>query len=294
VLFDLKSTLHAARRRELALVLGYNTALFSAWYRARGVPSIMNMDGMDRLRPKWRFPVRQFFALNEWLGPVLSNHLVADHPVIADYHAARVDRSRISTIAYGADAVTDADRAEPERHGLVPGAYVLVVCRPETGHSLSRIVRAFSRRRRTMPLVVLGDYGTRDGFQRHIRSLASDQVVFPGAVYDRPRLEALRFHAALYVHGHRFGGTNPSLVEALAAGSPVLARDNAYNRWVAGEGAGYFETEEQCAAQFDRLLDDRPALAAMSAASRRRHAEAFTWKDIADRYEEVLLRWLPA
>jgi glycosyltransferase involved in cell wall biosynthesis len=294
VFFDFKSTLHAARQRELALVLGYNTALFSAWYRIKGVPSLMNMDGMDRLRPKWRFPIRQFFALNERLGPVFSDHLIADHPAIAEYLAVRVDRKHISIIAYGSDRVETADPQVPRAHGLVPGEYALVVCRPESGHSLSRIVAAFSGRRRPVKLAILGDYDAGNSFHRHIRSLASDQVVFPGAVYDRPALEALRFHATLYIHGHRFGGTNPSLVEALGAGSPVLARDNPFNRWVAGEGARYFRDQDECAAQLDALLDDREALLRMAAASRIRHAEAFTWKAIADRYEEVLLRWLPA
>ena len=65
-------------------------------------------------------------------------------------------------------------------------------------------------------------------------------VRFPGALYDPAVVQALRHHARLYVHGHTVGGTNPSLVEALGAGSPVLAHDNVFNRWVAGPGARFF------------------------------------------------------
>ncbi len=71
-------------------------------------------------------------------------------------------------------------------------------------------------------------------------SAASDEVVFPGAIYEAKRIRALRFFARVYVHGHQVGGTNPSLVEALGAGNAVLAHDNKFNRWVAKDGAIYF------------------------------------------------------
>ena len=69
---------------------------------------------------------------------------------------------------------------------------------------------------------------------------ASDEVGFLGAIYDPERVQALRFHSCGYLHGHTVGGTNPSLVEAMAAGNPVIAHDNAYNRWVAQDAALYF------------------------------------------------------
>jgi len=293
VAFDLKSTLHAARSGELALVMGYNTALFSAWYRLRGIPSLMNMDGLDLLRPKWRPPVRQFFQLNERLGCSLPDHLIADHPAIADYLATRVDRGKVTMIPYGANRVTDADPAPVRALGLEPGGYCLVICRPESGHSLEEIVRCFSAKKRPAKLVLLGNYLETSEYHRRIRSLASEDVVFPGAIYDKPSVEALRFHAMLYVHGHCFGGTNPSLVEALGAGSPVLARDNKYNRWVAGAGARFFDGEQQLASELDELIGDAALRARMREASWTRHAEEFSWESSLGRYESLLERWLP-
>ncbi|MBL2382416.1 hypothetical protein ELJ13_30045, partial [Klebsiella pneumoniae] len=66
-------------------------------------------------------------------------------------------------------------------------------------------------------------------------------VRFLGPIYDKHVLSSLRLHCAAYVHGHQVGGTNPSLVEALGAGNAVIARDNRFNRWVAGDAAVYFE-----------------------------------------------------
>ena len=65
-------------------------------------------------------------------------------------------------------------------------------------------------------------------------------MLFTGAIYDKSIVQALRFHSAAYIHGHQVGGTNPSLVEALGAGNAIIAHDNRFNRWVAGEVAFIF------------------------------------------------------
>ncbi len=99
-------------------------------------------------------------------------------------------------------------------------------------------------------------------------------------------------HCRLHIHGHQVGGTNPSLVEALGAGSPILAHDNAFNRWVAGSAAAYFADEAACADALGRLLDaPEPVLRRMRDASRARHAEQFSWSAVLESYEALLLRW---
>ena len=90
------------------------------------------------------------------------------------------------------------------------------------------------------------------------------------------------------------GGTNPSLVEAMGAGNPVLAHDNRFNRWVAGPGAGYFTDAAGLDAHLSAVLADPSRLAAMATASRARHAEAFTQQHVLVQHEALLRQWLPA
>jgi glycosyltransferase involved in cell wall biosynthesis len=146
------------------------------------------------------------------------------------------------------------------------------------------------------------------------------EVVFPGAIYDKSVEQAFRFHALFYVHGHRVGGPNPSLVEALGAGNAVLAHDNPYNRWVAGEAGVYFRDEGECAERIEGLLGEPPGgvgatplvrgaearpsaidgegvfegalLGLLRAAARARHAEAFTWERVLGEYERLLAGWV--
>lgn len=292
ILFDWKSTWHAAGRPGLKLTLGYNTAVFCALYRLRGARNLINMDGIEWRRSKWGPAPRAWFYLNDWLGSWFGDHLVADHPRIADHLATRVRRDKITTIPYGADALGDVDPAPLEALGVAPGEFGIVIARPEPENSILEMVRAFSRRPRGSRLVVLGELQpARSAYHREIQAAASDEVIFPGAIYDAATVNALRRHSLLYLHGHQVGGTNPSLVEALGAGCPVLAHDNHFNRWVAGDAARYFAGEEGCAAHLDALLGDDAGLAALRAAAEARHREAFTWEVVLRQYEELLASW---
>ena len=291
ILFDLKCTLRAAFRPALPLVLGYNTAAFSLLYRLTGQRSVMNMDGIEWKRDRWSKPAKAWFWLNERLGSLFSTHLVADHPEIAKHLARRTSASRITTIAYGADPVLEASTDPLKPFGVRPRGYGLLIARVVPENLVLQIVRAWSEIRPGLPLVVLGKLERTDPYHRYVRAAGGPDVVFAGAIYETERVAALRLHARFHIHGHTVGGTNPSLVEALGAGSPILAHDNPFNRWVAGTEAMYFGDETELRRGILALVRAAPKrLDAMSAASRQRHAEAFTWRGIFDAYEAVLLR----
>lgn len=286
--FDWHAIAHARRERGLVLTLGYNTAAFGLRYLGRSLPHLINMDGLEYARAKWSWPQRAWLFLNERAGCYLGHRLIADHPEIAAHLATRVSAAKIVTIPYGAKAIEQAEVSVLERWGLAPQGYALVVARPEPENSVLEIVRAFSRAPRNCRLVVLGKYDPDHPYHAAVRSAASSEVLFPGAIYEPEIVAALRFFARLYVHGHTVGGTNPSLVEALGAGSPVLAHDNRFNRWVAGPEAAYFGSEAEGATAFAALLEDAARLELMQAASRREHAARFTWERVLGSYEELL------
>jgi len=194
-------------------------------------------------------------------------------------------------IPYEADPITDADPALICAFGLTPGAYGIVVARPEPENSLLEIVEAFSRRRRGIKLVVLGNF-TPDLIRYHKRVIdaAGPEILFAGAIYDKSILASLRFFARVYIHGHRVGGTNPSLVESLAAGNPIIAHDNCYTRWVAGPAQRYFSGADDLSDTFDQLLEDFLRLEQMGSAARNRHLELFTPAKVLPEYERLLIR----
>ncbi len=294
VLFDWASIKYALKKDGLFLTLGYNTAIFNVLQRICGQTNIINMDGIEWRRDKWGSIAKTWFWLNERAGCWIGNHLVADHPKIKEHLSTRVTENKITMIPYGGDEVTDADKALLLPYDIQPEKFSVIIARPEPENSFLEMVRAFSRKNRNHKLVVLGNFQPNsNGFHRQVMNSASDEVVFPGAIYEAPVVQALRFFSRFYLHGHRVGGTNPSLVEALGAGCAVIAHDNHFNRWVAGDEAAYFKDEDGCAALFESLIQDDDAVSRMRAASRSRFYERFTWEKVLAEYEELLTRWHP-
>lgn len=290
LVFDWKSILHSIRDDSLKLTLGYNTAVFNVITRLAGRFNIINMDGIEWKREKWSKPIQAWFYLNERIGCLVGNHLVADHPEIENHLATRVSRKKITMIPYGAEPLHDADSAILKEYQLTPNEYGLIIARAEPENSILEIVKGFCCRRRSQKLLVLGDYSPeRNNYHRRIMEAANDSVVFAGAIYDKEKVAALRFFSRLYIHGHKVGGTNPSLIEALGAGSPVLAHNNRFNRWVAGDGAEYFQDAQDCAEKFSELLNDDEKISLMKKASRENFEKRFTWDEILLRYETLLL-----
>jgi len=294
IVFDWQATAHAAKHQDLCLTLGYNTAVFCALLRLKGIPNLINMDGIEWSRRKWGPVAKLWFWLNDWAGCWLGNHLVADHPQIKVHLSSRVRAHKITMIPYGADAVRTAPTGPVTTLGLEPGKFLTVIARAEPENSILEIVSGFSAKVRGMQLVVLGNYAEDNVYHRAVKAAASSEVRFVGAIYDKTVVQALRFHSAAYVHGHQVGGTNPSLVEALGAGNAVVAHDNRFNRWVVGDGAMYFKDAHRFSDCMDTLIRHPDALTRLRQHGQARYGDAFTWEHVLQQYESLLIHYLPS
>jgi glycosyltransferase involved in cell wall biosynthesis len=293
VVFDWRAIAHAARFDDLCLTLGYNTAVFCARLRINGIPNLINMDGIEWKRAKWGPIGKTWFWLNERAGCWLGNHLVADHPQIKAHLQTRISASKITMIPYGADTVSAAPTEPIQALGLRPGKFMTVIARAEPENSLLEVVQGFSAKQRGCELAVLGNYEQGNGYHQAVKAAASNEVRFLGAIYDKPVVQALRFHSAAYIHGHQVGGTNPSLVEAMGAGNPIVAHDNRFNRWVAGDGAAYFTCANSVSDRVDELLSSDTQLGDLRLRGQAQFNSGYMWADVLNQYEVLLERYLP-
>jgi glycosyltransferase involved in cell wall biosynthesis len=293
IIFDLKSVIHSLRHNGVFLTLGYNTAIFNLLHRLTGKHNVINMDGIEWKRQKWGKIAKAWFWINERLGCWFGNHLVADHPCIEDHLATRVSRNKITMIPYGAKDVTHGHENFLTEYGLEKNKYSIVIARPEPENSFLEIVTAFSQKTRGQKLVVLGTFTPETHpYHKAVIAAASDEVLFPGAIYDFEKVGALRFYSRFYIHGHQVGGTNPSLVEALGAGCAVIAHDNQFNRWVAANGAHYFRDINALSTFFETDYLDDEFVQARKILSKQQFTERFQWDDILSQYESLLLKTL--
>jgi len=293
IFFDWKSIYHAAKRKSLILTLGYNTAVFCAIYRLNGIKNIVNMDGIEWQRDKWTFMERVWLYINEKAGAWLGNHLIADHPEIKSHLLKSTSRDKITVIPYTAKLLESADEKYLTSFDLKPGKFGLLIARPEPENSIFEIVCAYTARKRKVPLIILGNYNPESHkYQKKVIEAANDEIIFVGAIYDQAIVQALRFYTRFYIHGHTVGGTNPSLVEALGAGSPVLAHNNRFNRWVAGDGALFFSDETECEHNITRMIEDNSLIKSMKVASQKQYKDKFTADKVHGAYERLLMKYI--
>jgi glycosyltransferase involved in cell wall biosynthesis len=263
--------------------------MFSALVRLAGRPLVINMDGVEWKRSKWSKPVQAWFWLNERIAAWAGTTLIADHPEIKRHLETRIHTSKIKMIPYGAPLLSSAPIEPLASLGVEPNRYFVSICRIEPENSLLELVRAFSSKPRSCKLLVIGDLCDRHRYHRAVRAAAGPEVVFPGSLYDRLALNSVRFHARAYCHGHTVGGTNPSLVEALGAGNAIIAHDNPFNRWTAGEDQFFFANEHACECIFDALVDDENALRLARNRAAERFEQDFQLSAVLESYERMLL-----
>ncbi len=140
--------------------------------------------------------------------------------------------------------------------------------------------------------MILGNYSPEENnYHKSVFEAASEEVEFVGAIYDSKVVDALRFYAKLYVHGHQVGGTNPSLVEAIGAGNAVLAHDNKFNRWVARDGGIYFNGVDDADDKFNLLFNSPELVEKLQRNSRKSFIENFRWQNTLEKYEQLFLRF---
>ena len=287
------STLHLLGRRRPDATFVFNAANspFLPLLRARGARVALHMDGLEWRRSKWGPRGRAYYRWAEQFGVRTADALIADAPGIADYYRDQFDVPT-EMIRYGAPIIDELPARDVAELDLVSGGYHLVVARFEPENHVLEIVEGYQRSGATLPLVVVGSAPYSAEYTRAIdRAAEGDaRIRLVGGIYDQELLDALYANAATYLHGHSVGGTNPSLLRAMGAGTAVIAYDVGFNREVLDGHGWFFRDADEAAQQIVDAEADAAATAALGARLRERAREAFRWEDVADAYEALARR----
>lgn len=235
ILYDFLSSIKAyflgARK---FVYFGYEFAPFFLLFRILGVQIICNVDGIEWRRAKWGHIPKLYFRFCEWLCVRTASTLVFDAHGIARYFSIN-HRAQGEIIFYGPDPIP-LESPKPE---FEPDSYYSLVMRMEPENNIKPIIEGFLNAELDKPLLLIGP--STEFFERECKPLIDgERVRYLGPIYDRDRLIAIRRHCYAYVHGHSVGGTNPTLIEAIALRNRVIAFNSIFNREVCGSHARYF------------------------------------------------------
>lgn len=261
---------------------------------------VVNIDGLEWKRAKFTRGQRGLIRLLFKSCFSFSNIILVDNSRLTEF-VPEARRKDAVFIPYGV-SIPDCSKVSkllaestssptpmPAQQG-----YWLVVARLEPDNSIHTIVRGYSECKSKMPLVVVGSFSSQQ-YEREVRSHLQDlpkekQVVFLGSIFDQNRLTMTRCRAFAYLHGHSVGGTNPSLLEAMSVGSPIIAHDNIFNREVCGDSAVFFDDPSGLARQMDSLEADRSMAARLGSGALGIAKARYSWDEVVRSYDQLFSR----
>ena len=278
------------RRTDVAIVFNAANAPLLPVLRAGRIPVATHVDGLEWQRSKWGPAGRRYYRRAEELAVRWSDALVADAQGIADYYRDEF-AAPTTLLSYGAPILVDAPSDRLGDVGATPGGYHLVVARFEPENHVHLMVEGYVRSGARLPLVVVGSAPYADAYTARVHALAAgdERVRFLGGVWDAELLDQLYAHAASYLHGHSVGGTNPSLLRAIGAGTPTIAYDVAFNREVLRE-AGRYAADADAVRRHVEEVEASPEDARAAGAALQLRARDYDWDVVADGYEDLARR----
>ena len=213
-----------------------------------------NMDGLENKRSKFSPMVRRFLDWEEKMAVKYSHYLIADNMGIHDYYKEKYGKES-KFLAYGADIHDDYKAEYLEEFGLKSEEYYILIARLEPENNIVMAIEGYlhSKENGRRPLIVVGKTNTPHGKELVEKYGNERNVEFVGGIYDFKKLDSVRHFSKAYFHGHSVGGTNPSLLEAMAAGCFIFAHDNIFNRAVLKENAFYYPSADKVTEYLNRI-----------------------------------------
>lgn len=278
-------------RHDVAFVFNAANAPFIPLIRSRGTAVALHVDGLEWKRDKWGKWGRRYYKMAERTAVREADALIADAQGIADYYD---DEFGVPTelISYGTNILRNTPTDKIEQLGLVPGQFHLVVARFEPENHVDVIVDGYARSGATLPLVVVGSAPYAPAYTHGISQAAAadSRIRMLGSVWDQRLLDQLYAHALSYVHGHSVGGTNPSLLRAMGAGTAVLGWDVLFNREVAGTAGLYFAGARQLASQIEEVERYAYRFRDIGELMQERAQVLYNWDVVTESYEALAAR----
>lgn len=202
-----------------------------------------NMDGLEYKRTKFNKWTQKFIFWEEKQTVKHSHYLISDNIGIQAYYKEKYNKES-TFLAYGADIKGNYNKEFLQEYQLKANDYLLIIARLEPENNIEMIIKGYLQSYINKPLIIVGKTNTSHGQELVEKYISNSNVRFVGGIYDFDKINSIRYFSSAYFHGHSVGGTNPSLLEAMASSCFIIANENTFNRTVLNENALYFSSHD--------------------------------------------------
>ena len=255
-------------------------------------PTAINVDGLEWLRPKWKGLGAKYFKIAAHLSTILFDQIINDSEEMRKIYLNTFKKESV-VIAYGATIKKSDDPSLIQQWPINSKEYYLVVGRMIPDNNADVIVKGFLASNSTKKMVVVGDVFYKDKYADELKAIKDERLIFTGYVNDPEVLASLYTHCYVYVHGHEFGGTNPTMIKAMAYGCAILALYTVFNKEMLNNDLYgiYFEKNQDSVCQQINYADQHPKqIKKLSEKSHLAITDKYNWDCITDQYLEVFRR----
>lgn len=287
-IYDLNCIRNARKKNfDVVLFLGYTSS--SVWGRLFPANAVIisNMDGMEWKRSKYAKPVKKFLLYAERLAVKYSHYLIADSTAVQLYLYKKYS-IQSCYIPYGAEIGEEPDETVLKLFDLQKYNYYMLMARMEPENNIDMILDGFCKTGSDKKFIVIGNINNSFGKKMFTKYGKDKRLLFTGAIFDETKANVLRAFCKLYFHGHSVGGTNPSLLEAMAGKALVAAHDNEFNKAVLHNDAFYFNTAAEITMLIDAVKPTQQT-AVMINNNLEKIKEQFNWPAVTDAYEKYIV-----
>jgi glycosyltransferase involved in cell wall biosynthesis len=283
-IYDLNCILNVRKQNcDIILQLGYTSSSIWGWLMPKKAIITTNMDGLEWKRTKYSEKVKKFLKWAESLGVKYSDFLISDSIGIQNY-LKEIYKADSTYIAYGATLFENNNEGILQEYNLLAYEYDMLIARLEPENSIEIILDGVAKANLSRPFLVIGNHQTSYGEYLKNKFSSSAQIQFIGGIYNIEVLNNLRFYSNLYFHGHTVGGTNPSLLEAMASNSLICANDNDFNRYILGTDALYFKDQNDVSSHLINVNYVDDSFQNMLSENRKKITNIYDWELIIDQY----------
>ncbi len=284
---SLQSIIHACFcRYDVILVVNSANGPFGLITKIFRKKTVINVDGLEWMRPKWKGLGAKYFSLASKLATKFFDEVITD-----SYEMEKVYKTQFNAestvIAYGANIRESKQPELIKKWSLKKNDYYLIVGRLIPDNNSGLIVKEFVQTNSTKKIVIVGDVPYKDEYASKIKNTEDDRIVFTGYVTNQDELAELYHNSFIYFHGHEFGGTNPTMLKALAYGCAIMALDTVFTREMLDNGKyGIFFSKEpdNLKQLIEKIEKDCGKVNELRQISRNRILERYTWEKIIDQY----------